>query len=327
MASIASPALLARIIDKEMRTLLFDEVDRTLDPAGDQTKELLSIINSGYRKGASRPVLVPVKGGDWKAKEMGTYAPVALAGNAPKLPDDTRSRMIRIVLMPDVEGRAEESDWEDHADAATELKTRLQDWSETVSDHVRSLRPELPAGCMGRDRERWAPLLRVAITAGGAWPERAIHLIKRDMEEQQLIRDEGLQNVPPSVQLIVDLKQIFEASADRFIETKIIVGSLVVGNSDVWSRDSPYGKDLTAQRLGRMLSSSWRIHAKQRPDGNRARGYMRDDFAAAFRQVGGMVTNSLNTSNSPNGSVQGVSDSSDTPTYLPIPTREMEHAS
>jgi hypothetical protein len=43
---------------------------------------------------------------------MSTYAPVAMAGNSPRLPDDTRSRAIRIPLLPDLDGTVEESDWE-----------------------------------------------------------------------------------------------------------------------------------------------------------------------------------------------------------------------
>ena len=37
-------------------------------------------------RGASRPVLVPTKGGGWEVREMPTYAAVAMAGNNPSLP-------------------------------------------------------------------------------------------------------------------------------------------------------------------------------------------------------------------------------------------------
>ena len=43
---------------------------------------------------------------------MPTFAPVVMAGNNPKLPEDTKSRSIRVLLMPDTDGTAEESDWE-----------------------------------------------------------------------------------------------------------------------------------------------------------------------------------------------------------------------
>ena len=72
----------------------------------------MSIINTGYRSGATRPVIETIKGGGRTVVEMPTFAPVALAGNDPNLANDTRSRMIRVLLMPDNDGSAEDSDWE-----------------------------------------------------------------------------------------------------------------------------------------------------------------------------------------------------------------------
>ena len=112
-ASLSSPALLVRLLKDEPRTILIDEVDRTLNPKEEGTKELLAVLNSGYRVGGNRPVLTPVKGGDWEPVEMPTYGPVVMAGNMPSLPDDTRSRSIRVLLMRDDDGAAEDSDWEE----------------------------------------------------------------------------------------------------------------------------------------------------------------------------------------------------------------------
>jgi hypothetical protein len=105
MASLSSPALLARMLDAGMRTILIDEADRSLNPDRDGVAELLAVLNSGYKRGGTRPVLVPTKDG-WNVSEMPTYAPVAMAGNSPNLPDDTKSRCIRVLLMPDVDGTA-----------------------------------------------------------------------------------------------------------------------------------------------------------------------------------------------------------------------------
>lgn len=43
---------------------------------------------------------------------MSTYGPVALAGNSPNLPDDTRSRCITVLLLPDLDGTVADSDWQ-----------------------------------------------------------------------------------------------------------------------------------------------------------------------------------------------------------------------
>src|SRR5699024_2659293 len=94
-AAISSPALHTRMVSKAPRTTLIDEVDRSLNPNKPGVDDLIAILNSGYKQGATRPVLVPGKNGEWDVEEMPTYSPVAMAGNAPHLPEDTRSRSIR----------------------------------------------------------------------------------------------------------------------------------------------------------------------------------------------------------------------------------------
>jgi hypothetical protein len=169
MSSLASPALLTRMLSIEMRTLLIDEADRSLNPDKEGIADLFAVLNSGYKRGATRPVLVPAKGGQWEAKEMPTYAPVVIAGNSPNLPDDTRSRIIRVLLMPDPDS-VEESDWELIEEQASDLHDRITDWVDQVRDQVRLERPGLPDGITGRFREKWSPLKRVAAAAGGHWP-------------------------------------------------------------------------------------------------------------------------------------------------------------
>lgn len=61
MASLSSPALLTRMLDAGMRTILIDEADRSLNEKMDGVPELLAVLNSGYKRGGTRPVLVPGK--------------------------------------------------------------------------------------------------------------------------------------------------------------------------------------------------------------------------------------------------------------------------
>ncbi|MGO8910825.1 MAG: hypothetical protein ACLQDM_16120, partial [Bradyrhizobium sp.] len=118
---------------------------------------LIAILNSGYRYGATRPVLVQVAGGNWEPREMSTFAPVAMAGNAPHLPDDTMSRTLRILMMPDLADISEESDWEFIEGDARALAARLADWAESVRTVIKETAVDLPEGCTRRARERWRP--------------------------------------------------------------------------------------------------------------------------------------------------------------------------
>lgn len=286
-ASISSPALLTRMLDKEMRTILIDEVDRSLDPKKPGVEDLIAILNSGYKRGATRPVLVPAKGGAWDVVEMSTYSPVAMAGNAPHLPDDTRSRSIRVLLMPDLYGTVSPSDWEDIDDDAREIGTALSEALDAAREVIKKSRPTLPDGCNGRMREKWGPLARVAAIAGGKWPTTVDHLIERDMQEVEMERQEGLLNLPPGMVLLKDLHAVWR-DHEAFLPTSTIIDRLVAENPDYWGEHSAYGKRLTAQRFGRLVVQSTKIHSTKAA--NDVRGYTRDSFTKAWRQLGITLT-------------------------------------
>lgn len=283
MASLSSPAMLARMLDAGMRTVLVDEADRSLSPDKKDIGDLLAVLNSGYKRGGTRPVLVPIKDG-WVVKEMPTFSPVAMAGNSPNLPEDTRSRSLRVLLMPDVDGSIEESDWEWIDEPARQLGKELAAWADSVRDDVRLNRPDLPEEIRGRARERWAPLKRVAVAAGGRWPEVVDVLAVEDVEEQQLAKEEGAVTERPHVVLMQHLAQVWEPG-DTFTPTETLIDRLVDAHPETWGEMSAFGKRLTAQRLGRMLSGNYKIHTA-RLDRSGPRGYTLAALSTAFRRFG-----------------------------------------
>ena len=150
MATLNSPAMLTRLLKKGMRTILIDEADRSLNPDKPGIDDLIAVLNSGYKKGATRPVLVPIKGGGWDVDEMPTYSPVAMAGNQPKLPDDTLSRTIRMLIMPDHEGTVEDSDWELIEPEAKALAEDLNAWADWgAQSGAERISPVATRGCQG----------------------------------------------------------------------------------------------------------------------------------------------------------------------------------
>ncbi|WAJ32215.1 DUF3631 domain-containing protein [Arthrobacter sp. FX8] len=282
-ASLSSPALLTRMLNKSMRTILIDEVDRSLDPKKPGVEDLIAVLNSGYKRGATRPVLVPSKGGEWDVSEMSTFSPVAMAGNAPNLPDDTRSRCIRVLLMPDLEGRVESSDWEEIEEEARELGRRLTEGAEEVREFVRTARPELPAGCIGRIKERWNPIKRVATAAGEQWAAIADELIKRDIAEAEMDKEDGITHLPPAVILLKDIRDVWDP-ADAFTPSAVLIHRLIQHNPAMWGQLSSYGKELNAQRLGRMLVTAFKLHSTRQGDSKR--GYFRANLENVWRRMG-----------------------------------------
>lgn len=283
-ASLSSPSLLTRMLAAGMRTILIDEADRSLSPDKDGVGELLAVLNSGYKRGASRPVLVPGKGGEWEPREMPTYSPVAMAGNNPALPEDTRSRCVRVLLMPDHTGEAEESDWELLDADALRLGQRLATWAGAVRDDVRANRPPLPEGVRGRARERWSPLKRVAAAYGGRWPEVVDALAEHDVAQVEADREDGLVTQRPHVALLSHLWELWP-EGEVFWPTAEIIVALAVEHPDTWGEGSPFGKPLTAQRFGKMLATAYGVNST-RLERTGPRGYTRASLERAWQRMG-----------------------------------------
>lgn len=287
MASVSSPALLGRMFINGPRTLLIDEIDRSLDPKSPGAPDIVAILNSGYRVGASRPVLVQT-GKDWDMVEMSTFGPVAMAGNSPALPDDTRSRCIRVVLLPDLEGVIEDSDWELIEEEAEALGARIAAWANSVRLQIRAARPDLPSGIIGRNKEKWRPLARVAHVAGGGWPAAVEELALLDLEEQKRDREDGLAKEAPAVALLRHIAEQWPGDAP-FATTSQLMEDLARNYPDQWGLSSPFGKPITAQRLGRMLAQAFKVHSTRlRKDG--PRGYALATLSPAMRRMGVGVT-------------------------------------
>jgi hypothetical protein len=284
MSTLSSPALLTRMLDAGQRTILIDEADRSLNLEKEGIADLFAVINSGHKRGATRPVLVPGKQNKWEVREMPTFAAAAMAGNNPNLPDDTRTRIIRVLLLPDFDGTVEESNWEEiEVDAAT-LHDALAAWADQVRDDVRASRPKLPDGIIGRFREKWSPLKRVAVAAGGRWPDAVDAMALHDKEEHAMDREDGLVKEKPAVVL---LSHIYEVWPDGtvFLPTTELIDMLVIEHPSVWGDDGPFGKQMTAHRLGRMLTQGYKIHSG-RESRTGPRGYLRSDFTRAWSRMG-----------------------------------------
>lgn len=279
-STISSEALLPRVLESGIRTILIDEADRSLDMKNPIMAGVLATINTGYKRGGSRPVLVKDAEGNWTDREMSTFAPVALAGNNPNLPDDTRSRCIRVLLMPDLDGTAEPSDWEDLEDDADRLQVQLSEAMDAARDAIAEARPELPPGCVARHREKWRPLARVAAVAGGRWPSIAEQLIVRDMQEHETEKEEGLMNRPARVHLLFDLAEVWR-EGETFVPTPELITRLAQTAPQRWGAESLKG--LTPQGLGRMLMTGYKIASYREPTGARRRGYTRQALEPAWR--------------------------------------------
>ncbi len=285
MASAGSPALFSRMLAVGVRTLMIDEADRNLRPDREGVEDVLAILNTGYKRGGCRPVLERNKD-TWEVVEHPTFAPLVMAGIAPDLPDDTMSRTIVITMLPDTAGVIAESDWELIDEHTVALGERLAVTAAQCFDLVRAADPELPAECVGRMREKWRPLARIAAAAGDDWLARCVALIVRDITERQHQREEGLVRELPEIALLRDLMDEWPPGVELW-PTEAMRQALVTRHSERWGVSDRFPKGLTVQRLGRYLSRTFRIHTVRQSIGDqRVRGYLYDDVHAVAVRLG-----------------------------------------
>ena len=170
MASLSSPALLTRMLDAGLRTILIDEADRSLSPDKDGVGELLAVLNSGYKRGGTRPVLVPARTGGrsrrcrpsrrsrWPATTR-TFRRTPRVGPSAccSCPTRRRGRGVRL-------GAARRG-----SPRPRRTPGRV---GRPVRDDVRSEPPQLPDGVKGEPRAVVAAQAGGRVAAGGRWPAR-----------------------------------------------------------------------------------------------------------------------------------------------------------
>jgi hypothetical protein len=284
MGNISSIAVLARIHQPQIRTLLIDEADRTLNAKNPIFLELISIINSGYKRGGTRSVMVPVKGGSWTTEDMPLFAPVAIAGNAPNLPEDTRSRCLIIRLMPSKPGEVRRTLWEDLEPDAFDLRERIVSATEGIREELtRMAQPRFPADTPPRLEEIWRPLIKIAGMAGSEVEADTRLLLEEDLE--RFVQDSENREVAEAahVKLVRDIYQIFELEKSDWEKTENLKNKLI--NLDpYWRKEtSPYQKDLTTRRIGMLLSNGFGLNRQRDNEGNR---YSRYQFEQIWSRLG-----------------------------------------
>jgi Protein of unknown function (DUF3631) len=176
MASNATPAFLARAIEKHHPTVLIDEYDATA--AGDQpmAETLRGQLNSSFdRDGASIGKCVPLPGGGYDEREFSTWAATWIAG-IKKIPETVEDRSVVLRLNRKLPS---EKVARFRGRDGGELEILRRKVARFVIDNERRLRaiepdmPEAMSAAGDRAPDAWEPLVAIADIAGGAWPARA----------------------------------------------------------------------------------------------------------------------------------------------------------
>lgn len=126
------------------------------------------------------------------------------------------------------------------------------------------------------------PLKRVAVAAGGRWPQVVDNLIELDIETTRLDREEGIAYEKIHVTLIKHIHEVW-CEGETFHSTADLISMLIARYPSVWGPNDKYKQGLTAQRMGRMLVKNYGIHADRTSD--KVRGYSAHSFGRALQAV------------------------------------------
>jgi Protein of unknown function (DUF3631) len=171
-----SASVIFRFVEEVGPTLLLDEVDNIFSGRDEDSKQLKSILNSGYTAGKYVPRTATRPDGSRYTEMFSPYGPKVLAGIR-SIPQTLRSRCIVIPMMRKLAGEeVEEFDEPVRLEVekvAAVIRSKIVRWiDDQLAGGTFDRRPEFPPGLGDRMRDCWRPLFVIANAAGGPWPER-----------------------------------------------------------------------------------------------------------------------------------------------------------
>jgi putative DNA primase/helicase len=176
MASSATPAFLARAIEKHRPTALIDEYDATA--AGDQAmaETLRGQLNSSFdRDGAKVGKCVPLPGGGYDEREFSTWAPTWIAG-IKKIPETVEDRSVVLRLKRKLPSEKVARFRAKDGGELDILRRKIARFVVDNEQRLRDIEPDMPEALSAagdRAPDAWEPLAAIADVAGAAWPKRA----------------------------------------------------------------------------------------------------------------------------------------------------------
>lgn len=264
-ASNISPAALFRTIEAYKPALLIDEGDSFLK----DNEELRGVINSGHTKGTA--FVIRCEGDDHKPVRFSTWCPKALAmiGNPP---DTIQDRSIMLHLRRKLPNEQTAAHAEELEEEFFSTRAKILRWVDDNDVSLRRAKPERLNTGNDRQADNWLPLLAIAMVLGCEPTAREAALLAVGNEQDEL---------PVKIQLLCDIREVFEmAEADR-ISSADLVEKLVAMEDRPWC-EWKHGKPLTPNSMARLLKA-FDIQPKQaRIAYDNIKGYELRMFTDAF---------------------------------------------
>lgn len=302
-----------RIIESIRPTLLIDEADCYLN--GDAT--IRSVINAGYKKGGKIIRNVDTKSG-YVPTAFNCFSAIAIAGIGMR--DTTIMDRSIIILM----NRRKSTDIIEKLrpnailSDTERLRRMCLRFMNDNSSAIYETQPDMPKFLNDRASDIWEPLFAIASIIS---PDLIAELT--DAANKLTPVDDDSDDI--GIQLLSDIRQIFDEMKCDFIPTGILVGKLRKLENRQWG-EIQYGRPMLSDiKLSRILQL-FQIKPLQKRQGNiRLRGYELPAFQYAFEHYLPVINrDSVTTDAVPVFPCHDVTDISEEYEIKDIPVIELE---
>ena len=271
----ATPAVIYRLNDQCHPTFLIDEAEKLSGIDGG--KEIIGLLNTGYRRGSKVTRCREKKGGEYVMDQFDAFGFRAVVSTRElwsTLMD--RAIVIRIKrksktdLVRRFNGRHVEQE-------GYESCRKINRFAQDCLNAFQSVETQAPRPTWLHDRacDNWAPLFAVARLAGGIWPDLALDAAK------------ALSNISEDndwpERLIHDIRQVYkDADWPEVIQSGPLVEYLNQMESSPWG-DLRKGHGISTHKLAVMLKPFGVRPAQNRDQqGQKVRGYWLKDLRPIF---------------------------------------------
>ena len=263
-AANVTPATIFRAIEHWHPTLLIDETDTFMS----DKSELRGVLNSGHTR--SQAYVVRCVGEDLIPKQFSSWSPKAFA-HIGRIHPTLEDRSIGIGLKRKL--RTEKTERiPRNADAYEDLRRQCARWAQDQLVALSAANPALPE-INDRARDNWEPLLAIAEACDSEWGEYAREIAVQVSGEDD---DETF-----SIQLMHDLKALFERAQHKNLASAFIAGKLGEMEQRPWPEFNR-GQPITTTGIAKLLKP-FKIRPKQVVIGShRVQGYQFQQFKWAF---------------------------------------------
>ena len=270
-------AVLFRMNQQYQPTFLIDEAEKLSGKNGD--KEIISLLNQGYRRGAKVPRCREQRGGEYiieKFDAFGFRAAAAIGTLWDTLID--RAVIIPMKRKPKTEKRKRFNGRKVETEGR-ELSRKICRFTQDNLGGFDDVQRKAPRPDWLHDRgcDNWAGLFAVAQLAGGDWPKKALETAKT--------LSSSVEDGDRAERLIHDTCWIFEdAGSPEVIKSGDLVQHLNAIEASPWG-DFNKGNGISTHKLAAMFKP-FGIRPSQQRDrsGATIRGYWLKDLQGAFQR-------------------------------------------